>query len=144
MVTRRARGKTVCARGAHGPLLGGRSTSPLDAAVLDTLTIALIFLYSVVFVMSVAGMLVFNTMLRLRLQTHHPDVLAQLASGIALPRNSGSLWSWVWARRYDDMADPVMVRLVLLYRICASALIGSIAVAAAAVLVTKFFHVGGI
>jgi len=44
VVTRRGRGKTVCARGAHWALLGGPSTSPLGgqysgAAPMDTFSI---------------------------------------------------------------------------------------------------------
>ena len=36
MVTRRGRGKTVCARGAGLARLGGRSASPLDAAYIPS------------------------------------------------------------------------------------------------------------
>ena len=38
MVTRRGRGKTVCARGAWMALLGGPSTSPLEARLLSALS----------------------------------------------------------------------------------------------------------
>ncbi len=36
MVTRRGRGKTLCARGARLALLGGPSTSPLEGAVRES------------------------------------------------------------------------------------------------------------
>ena len=50
MVTRRGRGKTVCARGAHGALLGGPSTSPLVAmAQLIGILGAIVFLAAVNF-----------------------------------------------------------------------------------------------
>ena len=43
VVTRRGRGKTVCARGAHGTLLGGPSTSPLGARMRSLLTLTAAF-----------------------------------------------------------------------------------------------------
>jgi hypothetical protein len=110
---------------------------------LSAITLVLWLTDAVFLVMSLIGTLVFNAMLRLRLRTHHPDVWAQRGSGIALEASSGGLWSRVWARGYDDLADPVLVRLTSLQRICVGVFIGSVAVAAAAALVARFVHAGG-
>ena len=112
--------------------------------MFSAITLALLFLYADIFVMSLIGMFVFTVMRRNRLRTHHADVWAELGSGIGLQCDSWGLWSWVWARRYDDLGDAAMVRLTLLHRICASVFIGSAVVGTAAVLVSKLFHVGGI
>ena len=61
MVTRRGRGKTVCARGAWLGLLGGPSTSPLDVALdkpaqqLDSLVRTFVALNRALGALAVAG-----------------------------------------------------------------------------------------
>ena len=123
--------------------LSGSAPPPLDAAVFGVVTLALLLLYAVVVVMSLIGMFVFTALLQLRLKTHHPDVWAQRGSGIG-QQVTGSLWSRVWGRRYDDLADPAMLRIASLYRICASVFIGSVIVGAAVAVLTRLVHVGGL
>jgi len=138
----------VSARGSNRALVPGPSTSPLDAAVLSAIALAVLILYVLIFVGSCIGTLVLSIALRRRLRTHHADVWAQLGSptslDVALQRDSGRLWSWVWARRYDELGDTATVRMASLFRACGSALIGSVVIAIAAMLISKFFHVGDI
>ena len=116
--------------------------------MLSAIAVAVLILYVLIFVGSCIGTLVLSIALRRRLRTHHADVWAQLGSptslDVALQRNSGRLWSWVWARRYDELGDTATVRMASLFRACGSALIGSVVIAIAAMLISKFFHVGDI
>jgi predicted membrane protein len=138
----------VCARGSNRTPACGPSTSPLDAAVRSAIVIAILILYVVVFAGSCIGTLVLNITLRHRLRTHHADVWTQLGSptslDIALQRDSGNLWFWVWRRRYDELSDAATVRMASLLRICGTAFFGCVGIAIAVMVVSRLFHVGGI
>jgi hypothetical protein len=107
-----------------------------------------LILYVVIFVGSCIGFLVLNIALRHRLRTYHADVWSQLGSpgslDIALQRDSGRLWSWVWARRYDELGDAATVRVASLLRICGIAFFGSVGIAIAVMVVSKLYRVSGI
>ena len=110
--------------------------------------IAVLGLYAIAFVGSCVGSLVFNVALRRRLRTHHADVWMRLGSptflDIALQRDSGSLWSWVWRRRYDELDDAATVRIASLLRICGTTLFGCVGIAIAVMVVSKFLRGTGI
>jgi hypothetical protein len=116
--------------------------------VRSAIIIAVLSLYVVIFAGSCIGFLVLNIALRHRLRTHHSDVWSQLGSpgslDIALHRDSGHLWSWVWARRYDELGDAATVRMASLLRICGTAFFGSVGIAIAVMVVSKLWRVGGI
>jgi hypothetical protein len=125
-----------------------RSAPSLDAAVRSALIIAILIVYAVTFVGSCIGFLVLNIIVRHRLRTNHASLWSQLGSpsslDIALKRDPGRLWSWVWRRGYVGLDDPVTVRLASALRFSGVAFFGSIGIAIAVMMVSRFFRVGGI
>jgi hypothetical protein len=106
------------------------------------LILALAFIWIVAFLGGIIGTLVFRPMLNRTLRERHPSIWAILGapalSASLTGGDSGSVWKWVWHRRYLELNDPITARVANAYRLAGVALFASAILAIAFALLGKF------